>query len=135
MPKYPTCLYCGRGLTDPLSIKQGFGPECARNLRTQQGFIDTARGAMTSGFDDTKLRVIALVLKRREGALLLLTDDDTATEMQVSLIRAIRREMEARVKLLIRKGYLPPIEIYHELADKQVSAKGGVAHTTHFIGC
>lgn len=126
MPLLPTCLNCSRTLTDPASQKQGFGPECAGKLRIQQAVIDAGRRAVASGFSDNKLRVMALVLKRREAALLLLSEDDEATPLQTDLIRAIRKELAARTEFLIRRGYLPPIESL-DLAELGLSAKSNVA--------
>ena len=43
------CAICGRGLTDPISLERGIGPECYGKIAPRTASLRRARGRRSSG--------------------------------------------------------------------------------------
>lgn len=115
---YSHCLNCLRTLTDPRSKREGFGPECAARLKTQQAVIDAGRRALDTGAcQDSKLLVLGRILKRHERGLMLFTEKDIVPEVVVRSLNHVRRDFTHRAQYLASIGQVVIDEPVYQVSE------------------
>lgn len=112
------CQNCLRALHDPLSQRNGFGPECKERIRQNQAYIDAGKRAVQSGAcQDSKLITLGRILKRHEANLMRYSEDELIPEVIVRSLQHIRRDFTQRVRFLAGIGLISVPEMEYQLSE------------------
>jgi hypothetical protein len=131
----PNCIKCGRALSDPTSVKRGYGPECWGAIQEsgQLGFFDDP--ALKSDFDyridiDTGIVVLVITDLNRGGMSVtnnmpaIFAHIEKAESCTVSLgSLIIYRDSEGEYNGVLGNGNFYPLAVGKRITNEQEALK------------